>query len=277
MNKKLSCGFIMQTPRSPTSLGREMTRSTLAIKELQKQLWIGRINLVLGKKESGKTTLCLNLLRQIIEEKSIDKLLIVGNKDDYPSWATVYDSDNFDDVGKYVLDPENINIRKLLIIDSENFYSNLFDKLFINNRSYNMTIIITRQIYSSLSSSLCRNIDYVFLLPETNLSTIQSWYNNFGGIISTFDMFKSALKSMNSSSPTSLVIKHSGISCELTQNIFWTGMKLFDPNSLAPVDSIIPLNDSKKDVVTKKQIIQKINSIKAELDSIINSLDDIAE
>lgn len=265
---------------TPISSGGEISSSNLPISQLKND-WFGYVNLIYGKKESGKTMVCLNLIKQLIWEKYVDKLIIVGDRDKYPSWATVYDSPHINDIYKYITDANNKSIKKVLVIDKEIFNGKVLDNLAANSFDYNLTMIITKQNLTSISPILMNCINYLFIMEETNNSNLKSLWDRFGGVFDKLETFKSAMKSITNNY-TPLVIKKFGKTETVTDSVFWYQNKKTDTIGLTEVDTTIPLtekptipenNGGDKPQLSKKEIIKEIILIKEKLDAVIEKLD----
>ncbi len=83
----------------------------------------------------------------------------------------------------------------VLIVDDccENaavFKKPLQQTLFKNGRHYKMLYILSLQYALDIPPAIRTNVDGVFIFRETNLETLKKIYNNYAGIIPTFEKFR---------------------------------------------------------------------------------------
>ena len=70
----------------------------------------------------------------------------------------------------------------------------LMRSIFLNGRHYRITLMVTTQYAIDVPCALRGNVDYVFLMRENNLQTIQKLFKNFGGMFPNHNIFNQALR-----------------------------------------------------------------------------------
>jgi hypothetical protein len=66
--------------------------------------------------------------------------------------------------------------------------------IFMNGRHWKIMLLITMQYCMDLPVSLRTNIDYVFLMRESNPAVVERLYKNFGGNFASLAVFSEALR-----------------------------------------------------------------------------------
>uniref|UniRef100_A0A6C0DZF8 Uncharacterized protein n=1 Tax=viral metagenome TaxID=1070528 RepID=A0A6C0DZF8_9ZZZZ len=92
--------------------------------------------------------------------------------------------------------------------------------IFFNGRHYNILFILTMQYPLGITPELRSNIDYVFVFNEPSIKNRKKIYDDYAGMIPTFDHFCNILDSCTQNHEC-LVIKTSGNSNDLKDQIFW--------------------------------------------------------
>lgn len=88
----------------------------------------------------------------------------------------------------------------LLIVLDDCMYDRAFTRdpvmrgIFMNGRHWKVMLVITMQYCMDLPVNLRTNIDYVFLMRETNPAVVERLYKNFGGSFTTLPAFAEALR-----------------------------------------------------------------------------------
>lgn len=94
-------------------------------------------------------------------------------------------------------------------------------EIFFNGRHYNIFFILTMQYPVGIPPELRSNIDYVFIFNEPSVKNRKKLFDEYGGaLIPTFDAFCNILDSCTQNHEC-LVIKMSGNSVALNQQIFF--------------------------------------------------------
>lgn len=92
--------------------------------------------------------------------------------------------------------------------------------IFFNGRHYNLFFILTMQYPLGIPPALRSNIDYVFIFNEPSIKNRKKIYDDYAGMIPSFDHFCNILDSCTQNHEC-LVIKTSGNSNDLREQIFW--------------------------------------------------------
>ena len=100
--------------------------------------------------------------------------------------------------------------------------------IFFNGRHYNIFFILTMQYPLGIPPALRSNIDYVFVFNEPSIKNRKKIYDDYAGMIASFDHFCNILDSCTQNHEC-LVIKTSGNSTDLREQIFWYKASSHDP------------------------------------------------
>ena len=92
--------------------------------------------------------------------------------------------------------------------------------IFFNGRHYNFLFILTMQYPLGITPELRSNIDYVFVFNEPSVKNRKKIYDDYAGMIPSFDHFCNILDSCTQNHEC-LVIKTSGNSSDYKDQIFW--------------------------------------------------------
>jgi len=92
--------------------------------------------------------------------------------------------------------------------------------IFFNGRHYNIFFILTLQYPLGIPPALRSNIDYVFIFNEPSIKNRKTIYDDYAGMVPTFEHFCNILDSCTQDHEC-LVIKTSGHSNDLRDQIFW--------------------------------------------------------
>lgn len=92
--------------------------------------------------------------------------------------------------------------------------------IFFNGRHYNILFILTMQYPLGITPELRSNIDYVFVFNEPSIKNRRKIYDDYAGMIPSFDHFCNILDACTQNHEC-LVIKTSGNSNDLKDQIFW--------------------------------------------------------
>ncbi|NBU33747.1 hypothetical protein EB118_12205 [bacterium] len=92
--------------------------------------------------------------------------------------------------------------------------------IFFNGRHYNILFILTMQYPLGITPELRSNIDYVFIFNEPSIKNRKKIYDDYAGMIPSFDHFCNILDSCTQNHEC-LVIKTSSNSTDLKDQIFW--------------------------------------------------------
>jgi hypothetical protein len=92
--------------------------------------------------------------------------------------------------------------------------------IFFNGRHYNFLFILTMQYPLGITPELRSNIDYVFIFNEPSVKNRRKIYEDYAGMIPSFDHFCNILDACTQNHEC-LVIKTSGNSTDIRDQIFW--------------------------------------------------------
>jgi energy-coupling factor transporter ATP-binding protein EcfA2 len=81
-----------------------------------------------------------------------------------------------------------------MMYDSSFLRQPLMRSIFLNGRHYRITLLVTTQYAIDVPPALRSNVDYVFLMRESNVQTQQKLFKNFGGAFPHHTVFAEALK-----------------------------------------------------------------------------------
>ena len=92
--------------------------------------------------------------------------------------------------------------------------------IFFNGRHYNFLFILTMQYPQGIPPELRSNIDYVFIFNEPSVANRKKIYDAYAGMLPDFNYFCNILDACTQNHEC-VVIKTSGISNDLRDQIFW--------------------------------------------------------
>lgn len=223
-----------------------MNYDTLKLKKFKiKDMVPNATILVLGRRRSGKSW----LLRDIFfYQKDIPMGLVFSGTEDANPFFADFIPDLFihseykPDIVETAIGSQSKKIKKakdegfenglapknrfFIILDDMLQDANLWKKertmktIFFNGRHYNIFFILTMQYPVGIGPELRSNIDYVFIYNEPSIKNRKKIYDDYGGCISSFEHFCNILD-MCTRNFECLVIKTSGNSIELNEQIFW--------------------------------------------------------
>lgn len=96
----------------------------------------------------------------------------------------------------------------------------LFQNIFKNGRHFNMMFILSLQYCMDISPTIRTNIDGVFILRETNLKNRKSLYENYAGVIPSFNLFQHIMDQVTNNY-TALYIHNATQSNRWEDCVFW--------------------------------------------------------
>jgi hypothetical protein len=108
-----------------------------------------------------------------------------------------------------------------MLADAQNWKNDkIIKEIFFNGRHYNFLFILTMQYALAIPPGLRGNIDYVFVFNEPSIKNRRKIYEDYAAMIPSFDHFCNILDACTQNHEC-LVIKTSGNSSNLQDNIFW--------------------------------------------------------
>ncbi len=96
----------------------------------------------------------------------------------------------------------------------------IFQSIFKNGRHWNMIFILSLQYCMDILPSIRSNIDYTFILRESIQKNRKSLWENYAGIIPSFQMFEEIMNTITEDF-TALVINNKSTSNKLEDCVFW--------------------------------------------------------
>jgi hypothetical protein len=100
--------------------------------------------------------------------------------------------------------------------------------MFLNGRHLKLFCCITLQFVLGIPPELRSNVDYTFLLRDTNVGNQKRIYDSFAGCFSNFAMFRSVFDSVTQDYGA-LVLDHTSRSSKLEDQVFWYKAEKPDP------------------------------------------------
>lgn len=108
-----------------------------------------------------------------------------------------------------------------MLHDAQNWKNEKVVKnIFFNGRHYNFLFILTMQYALAIPPALRSNIDYVFIFNEQSVKNRRKIYEDYAAMIPSFDIFCNILDACTQNHEC-LVIKTTGNSADLRDNVFW--------------------------------------------------------
>jgi hypothetical protein len=101
-------------------------------------------------------------------------------------------------------------------------------ELFFNGRHFNIFFILTMQYVLGIPPAMRSNIDYIFIFNEPSIKNRKKIYDDYAGMIPSFDHFCNILDSCTQDNEC-LVIKLSGKSNNLQDQVFWYKASMVEP------------------------------------------------
>jgi energy-coupling factor transporter ATP-binding protein EcfA2 len=163
---------------------------------------------VIGKAGTGKSTLIKYLL--YLKSTFIPAGICVSGTEDSNNFYSennfipplfIYDEYDEDIIKKFIRRQKIANTHienpwAFLLLDDctedkKIFSSKYQQSLFKNGRHWKIFYILSLQHATDVPPAIRTNVDGVFLFRETNENNLKNIYQNYAGVIPTFDLFKS--------------------------------------------------------------------------------------
>ena len=189
---------------------------------------------------TGKSTLISSLL---FAKRNVFPMGIVcsGTEDSNHYWETmfpssfIYNRADLDKIQDFVSRQKYAkqhlkNPWGLLLLDDctddpKIFNDTVFHGLFKNGRHWKMLFILSLQYPSDIKPVLRSNIDYSFILRETNMKNRKTLWENYAGVIPDFKMFCEIMDSITTDY-TALVIDNTSQSNKIEDCVFFYKPKI---------------------------------------------------
>jgi hypothetical protein len=118
------------------------------------------------------------------------------------------------------IDPRAFVIMDDCLYDSSWIKDKMMKLLFMNGRHWKIMLIITMQYPLGIPPALRTNIDYVFILREPVISNRKRIYENYAGMVPTFEAFCQVMDQCTENYEC-LVVHNNAKSNKLQEQIFW--------------------------------------------------------
>lgn len=125
-----------------------------------------------------------------------------------------------DTVGGSHVDPRAFLVLDNCLMDSSWTRDERIRRLFMNDRSLRLLFVITIPHPLGIPPILLAEIDYIFILRETNLSTRKRTYQHYANVFPTFDVFCQVMDQCTDDYGC-LVIDNTARSIQLEDRVFW--------------------------------------------------------
>lgn len=177
---------------------------------------------IIGKKYTGKTT----LIKHLLKIKNIDDYYVFNaSKDEYKT--NIYEEfkgeylDNILDMRRdYIRDKKKTDEsykEQYVVIDDSIFSGIELESkslyfTFMNGKCIKLGAIISMQYPLKIQERMLYNIDYLFILKDTNTNNIKRIYDNYLYVFTTYDIFLNIFNNFQS--------KHASLVIDFTK---WSG------------------------------------------------------
>lgn len=203
------------------------------------QLSDDKVVVLIGKRETGKSFLCKDILYhhqgipvgQVISGteaansfygKMVPKLFI---HDEYqpPIISNILKRQRM--MIEQCKENPTVDPRAFLVLD-DCLYDSSWTKdknvrsLFMNGRHFKILFMITMQYALGIPPNLRTNIDYIFILRENYVSNRKRLYEHYAGMFPNFEMFCQVMDQCTENYEC-LVIHNNAKSNKLTDQVFW--------------------------------------------------------
>lgn len=186
---------------------------------------------IMGVRQSGKTTLIKDIITQHLK---IRTQTIFSTEYEQLKTIDIEIYDKYDkNIIRKIMQNQNVKVLEdrsdssshLIVMDdtlygSHDLSSNVLLDLFMNKRFLQLGVILTMQDPTGLKPTLRSAVDFLFILKETNMSTLRRMYDKYCGIFSTFDEFVNVFESITKEPYTCMVISYCSLSMKIEDNIF---------------------------------------------------------
>ena len=171
--------------------------------------------LIIGKRETGKTTLVREIIRNLTDVSPADVTVFCSNPEEYDGMRTFTGFDEVECDGiikaqrQAFLDEKcgDRVSRKLIVLDGfaeTNIRSRPVEQLFTNGRFLRIGLIVTMQ-YPAMPAKYRANTDVVFAFREGVASTKSLLYKNFFTVFPTEEEFVETFDRVTSQPHTCIV------------------------------------------------------------------------
>jgi len=239
----------------------------ILINEYNKNSIFGNTSLIIGSRNTGKTTLINDMIIGIQNEvKEIHYISPSAHlqKLPYKTYNSIEDFDfkNYLEHISYKRN-ENEGIYNTILIlndcmlNKSIFENKSFRELIFNGKCYNITLIISMQFTLGISPEIRANFDNIFLFSEKNMTNIKRLWGHYGGIFSSFNTFKEIFSNLTKKFGV-MIIENRVVDKDITDLIFWYKVDNYNNIGLLDVNKFMKL-EKPKEIVDINSIITKVN------------------
>jgi hypothetical protein len=229
--------------------------------------------LIIGKRSSGKTTLCKDLLTYFKNIKNINNIEVISYNSNNEYKNIIPENNIYRSYSDKIF--ENKINKSLMIFDDclspedYSFRNKLTSDILFNARHYDISYILTTQ-YSSLSQKISNNIDHVFIFGCDNQENIKLIYEKYAGFFPSLSYFKEIFESITKKYQC-MVINVGGEEMAIDKRIFHHTVDF--ENNCEKLNSLL-FKAIKKNNINMIKIIIKNNNLDCLIDLIkLNNLD----
>jgi len=94
-------------------------------------------------------------------------------------------------------------------------------EIFMNGRHFNIFFLLTLQYATGIPPELRNNIDYVFIFNEPSIKNRKKIYEDYAGMIPSFDAFNNILDSCTQNYECLVIKTAAGTSSDIKDLVFW--------------------------------------------------------
>ena len=192
--------------------------------------------LIIGKRDTGKTTLVKDIVYNIRDSIDLDNSVIITySKSDmdeyncsYPEIKNKYNNGYKKEIISDLIkrQKESKDRKHVLLILDQCLIDESWENdeemryLFFNGRHIKTSIILTMQYPLGIKPSMRSNIDVVFILRDTNMKNRKLIYEYYAGMIPSFDLFCSIMNRCTENYEC-LVIHNNSKSNRFEDQVYW--------------------------------------------------------
>lgn len=236
----------------------ELKKFNPTVIEENKQKGISSIVCIVGKRKTGKTTMAINIYKELkkplftivmtvdnnkeLWKQYLDEKYIFNNLDINLLGGIIEDQKKkINDLKNKGLDPNNhpeINI--CIIIEELFFNQSIFNEhyikeLFFSGRHYFITTIITHQFMLSIPLRFRTNIDYFIACRDNNEDNKKRLHNYFFGIFCEFEDFQKVFDEYTKNNGF-LILDATKKSLKIEDQVFYYNSEIEDSVNVSDVE-----------------------------------------
>lgn len=219
------------------------------IKKFDISLIENGVCLIIGKTETGKTT----IIKDILHSKPNSKLLCMsGTTDSFEDYSRVTNNVHSEYKPEIIENfvQDHTDKDKILVIDdclwNEDWTKdNAMKNVFFNGRNIRTACLLTMQFPLALPPAFRANVDYVFILRENYVSNRKRIYEHYAGMFPSFNIFCSVMDRCTENYEC-LVLHVGSKSNRFEDQVFWSKAELHNEETNETKDYVIveKMNDT---------------------------------